>query len=138
MRKGRIVCLRAQRINAAIEFTRISKCRLRTHSERTIHHIAIGKQRLVANTVGKARADLLLNGFNQSPGLDVLVGIAASGRTPYVLGAMETARNHGVPHVLIGCTAPDKLLVEGVGEARARTVREALSRMAETSMIDRY
>ena len=38
--------------------------------------------------------DLLANGFNQSPGLDVLVGIAASGRTPYVLGAMEQARKH--------------------------------------------
>ncbi len=38
--------------------------------------------------------DLLANGFNQSPGHDVLVGIAASGRTPYVLGAMEQARKH--------------------------------------------
>lgn len=48
-------------------------------------------------------ADLLLNGFNQSPGLDVLVGIAASGRTPYVLGAMETARNHGCLTIGLSC-----------------------------------
>lgn len=48
-------------------------------------------------------ADLLLNGFNQSKGLDVLVGIAASGRTPYVLGAMETARNHGCLTIGLSC-----------------------------------
>ncbi len=41
--------------------------------------------------------DLLANGFNQSPGQDVLVGIAASGRTPYVLGAMETGEAAWVP-----------------------------------------
>jgi diadenylate cyclase len=28
--------------------------------------------------------------------------------------------------------------VEGVGEARARGIREGLSRLAETSILDRY
>ena len=48
-------------------------------------------------------ADLLANGFNQSPGLDVLVGIAASGRTPYVLGAMETAKKHSCLTIGLSC-----------------------------------
>jgi N-acetylmuramic acid 6-phosphate etherase len=47
--------------------------------------------------------DLLANGFNQSPGMDVLVGIAASGRTPYVLGAMEQARQHGCLVIGLSC-----------------------------------
>jgi N-acetylmuramic acid 6-phosphate etherase len=47
--------------------------------------------------------DLLANGFNQSPGLDVLVGIAASGRTPYVLGAMEIAQQHGCLTIGLSC-----------------------------------
>ena len=47
--------------------------------------------------------DLLANGFNQSAGLDVLVGIAASGRTPYVLGAMQTAKDHGCLTVGLSC-----------------------------------
>jgi N-acetylmuramic acid 6-phosphate etherase len=47
--------------------------------------------------------DLLANGFNQSPGLDVLVGIAASGRTPYVLGAIETAQQHGCLTIGLSC-----------------------------------
>ncbi len=48
-------------------------------------------------------ADLLANGFNQSPGLDVLVGIAASGRTPYVLGAMKAARQLGCLTIGLSC-----------------------------------
>jgi phosphoribosylformylglycinamidine synthase subunit PurL len=37
----------------------------------------------------------------------------------------ETARNHGVPHVLIGCTAPDKLLIESIGEIAVAALRKA-------------
>lgn len=50
--------------------------------------------------------DLVRNGFNQSPGLDTLVGIAASGRTPYVLGALEHARNAGCLTIGLSCV-PD-------------------------------
>jgi diadenylate cyclase len=32
----------------------------------------------------------------------------------------------------------DLVEVEGVGEARARTIKEGLSRLAETSILDRY
>jgi len=35
---------------------------------------------------------------------DVLVGIAASGRTPYVIGAMEYARTLGVPVICVVCS----------------------------------
>lgn len=54
-------------------------------------------------------ADLLANGFNQSPGRDTLVGIAASGRTPYVLGAVEHARTLGCLTIALSCV-PDSLL----------------------------
>ena len=47
--------------------------------------------------------DLVANGFGQSAGLDTLIGIAASGRTPYVLGAMEHARNRGCLVVGLSC-----------------------------------
>ena len=53
--------------------------------------------------------DLLANGFNQSRGLDTLVGIAASGRTPYVLGAVEQARNDGCLSIGLSCV-PDSAL----------------------------
>jgi len=54
--------------------------------------------------------DLLSHGFT---GSDVLVGIAASGRTPYVLGAVAEARRMGAATVGISCT-PDSELARAV------------------------
>jgi N-acetylmuramic acid 6-phosphate etherase len=50
--------------------------------------------------------DLAARGFTES---DVLVGIAASGRTPYVLGAMAEARRLGAVTVGISCTPESEL-----------------------------
>jgi N-acetylmuramic acid 6-phosphate etherase len=41
---------------------------------------------------------------------DAVVGIAASGRTPYVLGAIEAANEIGTITIGIACNAPSKLL----------------------------
>ena len=54
--------------------------------------------------------DLEARGFTAS---DVLVGIAASGRTPYVLGAVAKARRLGAVTVGISCT-PDSELARAV------------------------
>jgi N-acetylmuramic acid 6-phosphate etherase len=50
--------------------------------------------------------DLLARGFTAS---DVLVGIAASGRTPYVLGAIAEARRMGAATIGISCTPESEL-----------------------------
>jgi len=50
--------------------------------------------------------DLTAHGFS---GNDVLVGIAASGRTPYVLGAVTEARRLGAVTVGISCTPESEL-----------------------------
>jgi N-acetylmuramic acid 6-phosphate etherase len=54
--------------------------------------------------------DLLASGFG---GADVLVGISASGRTPYVLGAVAQARRLGAITCGISCT-PDSELSRSV------------------------
>jgi N-acetylmuramic acid 6-phosphate etherase len=54
--------------------------------------------------------DLTSRGFRPR---DVLVGIAASGRTPYVLGAVAAARKAGARTIGISCT-PDSELAQGV------------------------
>jgi N-acetylmuramic acid 6-phosphate etherase len=41
---------------------------------------------------------------------DVVVGIAASGRTPYVIGALKAANEHGATTVVIVCNEPAPLL----------------------------
>jgi N-acetylmuramic acid 6-phosphate etherase len=62
--------------------------------------------------------DLLARGFTSR---DVLVGIAASGRTPYVLGAVEEAKRMGA--VTVGlCCAPDSELSRAVSIAIAPLV----------------
>lgn len=41
---------------------------------------------------------------------DIVIGIAASGRTPYVLGALDYAKSINVPTVGISCNEPAELL----------------------------
>ncbi|MEL6306737.1 MAG: N-acetylmuramic acid 6-phosphate etherase [Chloroflexota bacterium] len=41
---------------------------------------------------------------------DVLVGVAASGRTPYVLGAVDYAKSIGTPTIGVACNDPSPLL----------------------------
>jgi N-acetylmuramic acid 6-phosphate etherase len=53
------------------------------------------------------RNDLLERGVSAA---DVVVGIAASGRTPYVLTAIETAKSVGAATVGLACNAPAPLL----------------------------
>jgi N-acetylmuramic acid 6-phosphate etherase len=50
--------------------------------------------------------DLLARGFRKG---DLLVGLAASGRTPYVLGAVAEARRLGAVTVGISCTPESEL-----------------------------
>ncbi len=50
--------------------------------------------------------DLLAHGFGAG---DVLTGIAASGRTPYVLGAVQKARSLGAVTIGISCTPQSPL-----------------------------
>jgi N-acetylmuramic acid 6-phosphate etherase len=54
----------------------------------------------------QGRADLIARGFSAQ---DTLVGIAASGRTPYVLGAIEYARSLGALTLGLSCV-PDSAL----------------------------
>lgn len=54
----------------------------------------------------QGKRDLLARGFS---GGDVLIGIAASGRTPYVLGAVHAARSLGAVTAGISCTPNSEL-----------------------------
>jgi N-acetylmuramic acid 6-phosphate etherase len=56
------------------------------------------------------KRDLADRGFTRK---DALVGIAASGRTPYVLGAIEAANSLGALTIGVSCT-PDSLLAAHV------------------------
>ncbi|HEY3737931.1 MAG TPA: DNA integrity scanning diadenylate cyclase DisA [Jatrophihabitans sp.] len=91
--------------------------------------------------------------------LTLVAGAMGLPSTPELLDAAVSPRGHRllarVPRIpttildrivehfgglqkLLAATADDLLAVEGVGETRARAVREAISRLAEVSIIDRY
>ena len=52
--------------------------------------------------------------------------------------AERIAGHFGSLQHILAATVDDLMAVEGVGELRARAVREGLSRIAESSMLDRY
>jgi N-acetylmuramic acid 6-phosphate etherase len=83
----------------------------------TVRGIMAGGERAVAHATEASEddpdagaRDLTAEGFTAG---DVLVGIAASGRTPYVLGAVQMARRLGVLTIGISCT-PDSELARNV------------------------
>ncbi|MCC7498553.1 MAG: N-acetylmuramic acid 6-phosphate etherase [Bryobacterales bacterium] len=73
-------------------------------------HALVHSSEAIEDDPGAGREDLLRRGFS---GKDVLVGIAASGRTPYVLGAVAAAHESGAVTVGISCT-PDSELARAV------------------------
>jgi N-acetylmuramic acid 6-phosphate etherase len=54
-------------------------------------------------------ADLMAAGFGKDGVPDTLVGIAASGRTPFVIGAMEQAKKLGLLTVSLTCVADSQM-----------------------------
>ncbi len=93
--------------------------------------------------------DLLSRGFQ---GGDVLVGIAASGRTPYVLGAIASARRMGAVTVGLSCTPDSELsravdipitpvpgpeVVAGSTRMRAGTATKLVLNMLSTAVMVR-
>ena len=81
----------------------------RTDPERIIGLIAGGTPAIFQAKEGAeddpalGAADLQAHGFSKK---DVVVGIAASGRTPYVVGALEYARSLGATTIALACTRP--------------------------------
>lgn len=75
------------------------------------------------------REDLEKIGFSRN---DVLVGIAASGRTPYVLGAMEYAHSVGAPVIALTCcpgSQVDRLADIGIAPSPGPEVIAGSTRM---------
>jgi diadenylate cyclase len=89
---------------------------------------------VVARTMGFGSTAEVLDNAASPRGYRLLA------RVPRLPGAiLERVVDHfGTLQKLLAATAEDLQAVDGVGEARARTVREAISRMADASIIDSY
>ena len=58
-------------------------------------------------------------------------------RLPEIVADRVVARFHNLQKIM-RASMKDLDDVEGVGETRARAIKEGLSRLAETSILDRY
>jgi len=86
-------------------------------SPQLVQGIIAGGERALARAIEAneddpeaGKRDLTIRAFT---GADVLVGVAASGRTPYVLGAIDAAKEMGALTVGVSCT-PDSDLARRV------------------------
>ncbi len=61
-------------------------------------------------------------------------------RVPRIPGAIldRVVEHFGGLQKLLAASVEDLQVVDGVGETRARAVREGISRLAEVSIIDRF
>jgi N-acetylmuramic acid 6-phosphate etherase len=97
----------------------------------------------------QGKQDLVAHNFSSA---DVLVGIAASGRTPYVLGAVAYARSLGALSIGLSCTpdselaraaeiaitpAPGPEIVTGSTRLRAGTATKLVLNMLSTGTMIR-
>jgi len=121
-----------------------------------VQGLIAGGDRALRHSVEKAeddpqqgKQDLKARNFSAS---DVLVGIAASGRTPYVLGAIAYARSIGALTIGLSCTpgselaraaeipitpAPGPEVVTGSTRMRAGTATKLVLNMLSTGVMIR-
>ncbi|HXR76596.1 MAG TPA: N-acetylmuramic acid 6-phosphate etherase [Bryobacteraceae bacterium] len=121
-----------------------------------VQGIIAGGDRALRNSVERAeddpeqgRNDLQARGFGAG---DVLVGIAASGRTPYVLGAVAYAHSLGALTVALSCTPDSELaraaeiaitpvpgpeIITGSTRMRAGTATKLVLNMISTGVMIR-
>lgn len=89
---------------------------------------------LVASAMGFANAPESLDGAASPRGYRLLARVP---RLPSPILDRVVEHFDGLQK-LLAATVEDLQGVEGVGESRARGVREAISRLADASIIDRY
>jgi N-acetylmuramic acid 6-phosphate etherase len=121
-----------------------------------VQGIIAGGERALARAVEASeddaesgQRDLLAHGFREA---DSLVGIASSGRTPYVLGAVRVARKMGALTVGLSCTPDSELsraaeiaitplpgpeVIAGSTRMRAGTATKLVLNMISTTLMIR-
>lgn len=89
---------------------------------------------LVANALGYTGGEAMLDQPISPRGYRLLA------RVPRLPGSIveRLVTHFGGLQQLLSANVEDLLAIDGVGGARARTIREALSRLAEASIMDRY
>jgi diadenylate cyclase len=149
---GRLVSLQLEELMAGVE----------TERELVVYDYAAeggGRKQLSVDEVMDALDALTATDLLDLSTIGRCLGFASTAALPDALDAAVSPRGYRmlarVPRIprlvvdrlvdhfgglqkLLGADIEDLLVVEGVGESRARSVREGLSRLAEASIVERY
>ena len=144
---GRLLALQLEELMAGVEADRELTVRDYVPSGRRGRPVA----QVLAQLSDLSATDLLdltqvagAMGLQSTPeGLDSAAsprGYRLLARVPRMPGAIldRVVEHFGGLQKLLAASVEDLQVVDGVGETRARAVREAISRMAEVSIIERY
>ncbi len=144
---GRLLALQLDELMAGVDSDRTLVIRDYLPSARRIRLLeeAVGElDRLPASELIDLGAVAKAMGYaGAGDALDVAVsprGFRLLTKVPRLPGAVveRLVEHFGSLQRLLGATVEDLQTVEGVGDARARGVREGLSRLAEASILERY
>jgi diadenylate cyclase len=144
---GRLLALQLEELLAGVDSDR----ELIAHDYMPTGRRGRSPDRVLAELTELSATDLLdltcvarVMGLSHTPeALDTPVsprGHRLLSRVPRLPGAVRdrVVEHFGGLQKLLAASVEDLQAVDGVGEARARAVREAISRLAEVSIIDRY
>ena len=145
---GRLLALQLEELMAGVDpdrdliVARLHAVRAtRTHARRRSTPSSASCRRPTCSTSASSRVRWACRA--RAEGLDSAAsprGHRLLARVPRLPGAIldRVVEHFGGLQKLLAASAEDLQVVDGVGETRARAVREAISRLAEVSIIDRY
>ena len=142
---GRLLSLQLEELVTGVESERLLvvrdylQGRRRRTTEEVLHNLALLSQTELVDVAAVAAA----LGLPAAEPLDTTVaprGHRLLAKVPRLPGlvADRLVEHFGSLQKLLSATAEDLQMVDGVGELRARSVREGLSRLAESSFLERY
>jgi diadenylate cyclase len=143
---GRLLALQLDELMAGVDVDRVLVIRdylPGSRKIRTLEDAVAELDRLPAGELIDLGAVAKAMGYAAGDALDVQVsprGFRLLTKVPRLPGAVveRLVEHFGSLQRLLGATVEDLQTVEGVGDARARGVREGLSRLAEASILERY
>lgn len=143
---GRLLTLQLEELMAGIDDDRLLIARdyLPPRSKRSAEQVVVRLTELSAvDLLDLTQVAAAMGLPSTTEGLDSAVsplGHRLLSRVPRMPGAIldRIVEYFGGLQKLLAASVDDLQTVDGVGEARARSVRESLSRLAEVSILDRY
>jgi diadenylate cyclase len=143
--EGRLILLQLEELMGGVEDDRrlLAKDYYAHGSHGDVHAVLDVLSALETESLLDMREVAHVLGLPRDAGLDTAVqarGYRLLSRIPRLPEpvADHVVARFGLLHKILRASVPDLVEVEGVGESRARAIRDGLARLAESSILERY